>query len=81
MTRAKARGADGLAGMAWVRTMLWLTVDGLRPSWEVNDVHRRARRQDGDRENWRGNLADQAIRRIEARRVLLLLSKIVIPVE
>lgn len=30
---------------------------------------------------WRGNLADQAIGRIEARLVLLLLSKIVIPVK
>jgi hypothetical protein len=30
-------------------------------------------------EDWRGNLADQAIGRIEARRVRLLLSKIVIP--
>jgi hypothetical protein len=36
------------------------------------------RRQRGD---WRGNLADQAIGRIEARLVLLLLSKIVIPVK
>jgi hypothetical protein len=31
--------------------------------------------------DWRGNLADQAIGRIEARLVLLLLSKIVIPVK
>jgi hypothetical protein len=52
-----------------------------RQNWHVSDVHRRARRQDGDRRNWRGNLADQAIGRIEARRVRLLLSKIVIPVE
>jgi hypothetical protein len=29
--------------------------------------------------DWRGNLADQAIGRIEARLALLLLSKIVIP--
>ncbi|WP_143026323.1 hypothetical protein [Paraburkholderia fungorum] len=61
--------------------MLRLAINGLMSNWDVNDVHHRAKGQDGDRGNWRGNLADQTIGRIEARRVQLLLSKIVIPVE
>ncbi|ABE34111.1 hypothetical protein Bxe_B1857 [Paraburkholderia xenovorans LB400] len=43
------------------------------------DVHRRPEGKTATGKGWRGNLADQAIGRIEARRVLLLLSKIVIP--
>jgi len=45
----------------------------------INDVHRPPEGKTATDQDWRGNLADQAIGRIEARRVLLLLSKIVIP--
>lgn len=45
----------------------------------INDVHRQPAGKTATGKGWRGNLADQAIGRIEARRVLLLLSKIVFP--
>jgi hypothetical protein len=47
----------------------------------IYDVHRRPEGKTATDKGWRGNLADQAIGRIEARLVLLLLSKIVIPVK
>jgi hypothetical protein len=43
-------------------------------------VHRRPEGKTATGKGWRGNLADQAIGRIEARRVRQLLSKIVIRV-
>ncbi|WP_157763792.1 hypothetical protein [Paraburkholderia aromaticivorans] len=45
----------------------------------INDVRRSPEGKTATDKGWRGNLADQAIGRIEARRVLLLLSKIVFP--
>ncbi|VVD32490.1 conserved protein of unknown function [Paraburkholderia dioscoreae] len=77
--RAKPRGAERQGLSAWhsaMRNSLRLYCN----KWVW--VLRRAPPPEGKtatEKGWRGNLADQAIGRIEARRVLLLLSKIVIP--